>query len=160
MLFSSRSARRVRIARQITAYHVAAHAVIADMLGCPVERMSIDEDGGGAARIKWSDGDEQRIELQILVALAGPYSHRRFAPRSRRRMHSNHARFASGDDFDSITTAIYKLHGRGKVADKYRAYMEARAEALVHRYWRRIENVAEALLERGTITDNIRNVFP
>jgi hypothetical protein len=160
MLFSSRSARRARIARQVTAYHVAADAVIARVLGCPVERVSIDEDGGGAAQIKWSDGDERRIEFQILVALAGPYSYRRFAPRSRWRRHSNHARVASGDDFDSITNVIYKLHGRGKVADKYRAYMEARAEALVDRYWRHIENVANALLEHGTITDDIRNVFP
>jgi uncharacterized protein YecT (DUF1311 family) len=45
-------------------------------------------------------------------------------------------------DIDNITTMIYKLHGRGKVADKYRACMEARAEALVDRYWRDIENVA------------------
>jgi hypothetical protein len=119
--------------------------------------VSIDEDGGGTAQIKWSDGDEQRVEHQILVALAGPYSYRRFASRSRWR---SHARLASGYDFDSITTVIYKLHGRGKVADKYRAYMEARAEALVDRYGRHIENVAKALLEHGTITGDIRTVFP
>jgi hypothetical protein len=145
--------------REVTASHVAAHAVIAHMLGCLVERVSIDEDGGGEAQIKWSGGDEQRIEHQILVTLAGPYSHRRFAPRSRWRSHS-HVRFVRGCDFESITTLIYELHCRGKVADKYRAYMEARAEVLVDRYWRHIENVAKALLEHGTITGDIRTLFP
>jgi hypothetical protein len=161
MLFLSQSSgtRRTRIAREVTACHVAAHAVVAHMLGCRVERVSVDEDGGGAAQIIWSGGDEQRIRHQILVTLAGPYSHRRFAPRSRWRSRS-HVRFFSGYDFDSITTLIYELHGRGKVADKYRAYMEARAEALVDRYWRHIENVAKTLLEHDTITGDIRTVYP
>jgi hypothetical protein len=160
MLFPSRNTRLARIAREVTAYHVAAHSVIAHVLGRAVERVSVDEDGGGVAQIKWSGEEEQRIEHQILVALAGPYSYHRFAARSRWRSHSHSLRFASGYDFDSITTVIYKLHGRGRVADKYRAYMEARAGALVDRHGRHIENVAKALLEHGTIAGDILTVFP
>lgn len=145
-------------ARAIAAHHEAGHAVVAQMLGCRVKRVSIDEDSG-ATLIKWSGKGEQHIERQILDTLAGPYSQRRFAPRSHWRRRS-HAGFASGYDFDSVTTLIYELHGRGKVAEKYWPYMEARAEALVHCYWRYIESVAEALLEHGAVTGDIRTVFP
>jgi len=59
-----------------------------------------------------------------------------------------------------VTDLIYELHDRGDVADKYWAYMEAYAKALVDQYWPYIESVAKALLERGSITGDIRNVFP
>jgi len=146
--------------RATAAHHEAGHAVIAHTLGCRVARVFIDEDsGGGATRIRFWGRGEQRIEREILVNLAGPYSQRRFAPRSRWRGRS-HAGFASGYDFDNVTTLIYNLHGRGKVAEKYRAYMEARVEALVEQRWRYIESVAKALLERGVITGDIRTAFP
>jgi hypothetical protein len=60
----------------IVAHHEAGHAVIAHMLGCRVERVSIDEDSG-ASLIKWSGRGDQRTERQILSNLAGPYSQRR-----------------------------------------------------------------------------------
>jgi hypothetical protein len=124
---------------------VAANAVIAHMLGCRVERVFIDEDGGNAAQIKWPDEDEQCTRHQILVTPV------RTVTAASRRGRAGEATtisvFFSGDHFDNITTLIYKLHERGKVADKYQAYMKARAEALVDRYWRHIENVAKTLIE-------------
>jgi hypothetical protein len=126
-------------------------------LGYRVERVFIDEDSS-ATRIKWSGRGARRIEHEILVNLAGPYSQRRFAPRSRWRSRS-HTGFNSGYDFDNVTTLIYNWHDRGKVAEKCWVYMEARAEDLVDDYWRYIESVAKALLERGTITGDIRAVF-
>jgi hypothetical protein len=142
----------------IAAHHEAGHAVIAHMLGCRVERVSVDEDSG-ATLIRWFGRGEQRIERQILSNLAGPFAQRRFAPRSHWRSRS-HAGFASGYDFDNVTGLIFDLHGKGKVAEKYRAYMEARAEALVDQHWLRIESVAKALLKHGVITGDIRTVFP
>jgi hypothetical protein len=61
------------------------------------------------------------------------------------------AGFVSGYDFDNVTDLIYDLHGKGKVAEKYWAYMEALAEPLVDRHWHRTESVAKALLEHGII---------
>jgi hypothetical protein len=142
----------------IAAHHEAGHAVIAHMLGCRVGRVSVDEDSG-ATLIKWSGGGEQRIERQILTNLAGPFAQRRFAPRSHWRSRS-HAGFASGYDFDNVTGLICRLHDNAKVAKRYRAYMEARAEALVDQYWLHIESVAKALLKRGVVTGDIRAVFP
>jgi hypothetical protein len=144
--------------RQIAAHHEAGHAVIAHMLGCRVARVSVEEDSG-ATLIKWSGRGEQRIERQILVNLAGPFAQRRFAPRSGWRSRS-HAGFASGYDFDNVVGLIFRLHDNDKVAEKYQAYMEARAEALVDQYWLRIESVARALLKDGVITGDIRTVFP
>jgi hypothetical protein len=153
----------------IAAHHEAGHAVIAHMLGGDVGRVSIDDDGGGATSIKWlgRGDDEQRIQRKILVALAGPYSQRRFAPRSRWRSRS-HVAFASGYDFNIVDRLIEEFASRRlieefvsrKVAEKYQGYVEARAEALVDKHWRCIKCVAEALLERGAITGDIRTVFP
>ena len=144
--------------RQIAAHHEAGHAVIAHMLGCRVGRVSVDEDSG-ATLIKWSGRGEQRIERQILSNLAGPFAQRRFAPRSHWRSRS-HDGVASGYDFDNVTGLIFDLHGKGKVAERYWAYMEARAETLVDQYWLHIESVAKALLKRGVIAGDIRAVFP
>ena len=150
--------KRTGHAPAIVAYHEAGHAVIAHMLGCRVERVSIDEDSG-ATLIKWSRRVEQGIERQILSTLAGPYSQRRFAPRSHWRSRS-HAGFASGYDFDNVTGLIFDLHGKGKVAERYWAYVEARAEALVDQHWLHIESVVKVLLKHGAITGDIRTVFP
>jgi sugar (pentulose or hexulose) kinase len=142
----------------IAAHHEAGHAVVAHMLGCHVKRVSIDEGGGGATLIRWGRGGH-RTERQILSNLAGPFSQRRFAPHSRWRSR-NHAGFAAAwRDFDNVATLIYDLHGKGRVAEKYRSYMEARAESLVDEHWLRIESVARALMERGSINSDIRTVF-
>jgi hypothetical protein len=142
-------------AAAIVAYHEAGHAVIAHMLGCRVERVSIDEDSG-ATLIKWSGRGEQRTERQILSNLAGPYSQRRFAPRSHWRSRS-HAGFASGYDLDNVTGLIFDWHGKGKVAKRYWAYMEARAEALVDQHWLHIESLVKVLLKHGAVTgDSLR----
>jgi hypothetical protein len=146
-------------ASAIAAHHEAGHAIIAHMLGCHVERVSIGEGGGGATLIRWGRGGH-RNERQILSNLAGPFTQRRFAPHSRWRSR-NHAGFAAaGRDFDNVATLIYDLHGKGRVAEKYRSYMEARAESMVDEHWLRIESVARALMERGSITGDIRTVFP
>jgi hypothetical protein len=150
--------KRTGHAPAIVAHHEAGHAVIAHMLGCRVERVSIDEDSG-VTLIKWSGKGEQRTERQILSTLAGPYSQRRFAPRSLWRSRS-HAGFASGYDFDNVTGLIFRLHGKGKVAEKYWACMEARAEALVDQHWLHIESVVKVLLKHGAITGDIRTEFP
>ena len=141
----------------IAAHHEAGHAVIAYMLGCRVARVSVNEDSG-ATLVRWSGRGEQRIERQILTTLAGPYSQRRFAPRSHWRSRSRTG-FSSGYDFDNVTGLIFGLHRKGKVAEKYWAYMEARAEELVDQHWPCIESVAKVLLKHGVITGDIRSAF-
>jgi hypothetical protein len=51
------------------------------------------------------------------------------------------------------------VHGDEKVRAAYMRYLEARTEALVKRYWPRIERLAIALLDRETISGDIREAM-
>jgi hypothetical protein len=125
------------------------------MLGCHVELVFIDEDGGNAAQIKWPDEDEQCTRHQILVAPV------RTVTAASRRGRAGEATTISvfSAATISITSVLWFTSERGKVADKYQAYTKARAEgwwiAIGH-----IENVAKTLIEHGTITGDISTVFP
>jgi hypothetical protein len=142
--------------RSVAAFHEAGHAVAAHMLGREVKRVSIDDDGdGGLTRIKRLGRDERAI----LITLAGPYAQRRHAPRSRWSSR-NHTGFRGDTDFDVVTEWIHDRLGKGKVAEKYWAYVEAHAEQLVNQYWQRIESVARELIERGVIEGDLRRFFP
>jgi hypothetical protein len=68
--------------------------------------------------------------------------------------------FSGDTDFSHVSDWIDRLYGGDtKIARMYRKYMEAWAEQLVERYWREIENLAQALLEHGTIAGDIRVHF-
>jgi hypothetical protein len=123
------------------------------MLGLQVVRVSIDDDSGRTKIKRLGRG-----ERAILVNLAGPYAQRRYAPRSRWRGRS-HTGFNSGADFDNVTDLIFDMHGKGKVAETYWRYVEAKAEALVVEHWKDIKSVAAALLRDGVMQGDIRVYF-
>jgi hypothetical protein len=139
--------------RPIAAYHEAGHAVVAHMLGAKVRQVSIESDSGRTQIKRLGRG-----ERAILIALAGPYAQRRYAPHSRWRSRS-HTGFKSDCDFDIVTDLIFDMHGTGKVATAYWRYVEAHAASLVERHWRHIDAVAKHLLEHGTLTGDIRRAF-
>ena len=150
--------------RHVAAYHEAGHAVVAIGLGAKVKSVSIAgksvsiAGGGGITDVRYGRG-EMREERAILIMLAGPYAQRRYAPRSSWRGDS-HAGFRSGYDFDNVTGLIFERHGKGKLAETYWRYMEARAEELVEQNWKYIGQVAEALLQRETLTgEEMRELF-
>jgi hypothetical protein len=130
----------------VAAYHEAGHAVIAHTLGVQVRNVSVDTDGGGVTKHRAIGG-----ECAILIGLAGPYAQRRYAPKSRWRGRS-HMGFKSGCDFDTVVDLIYDMHGKGKVAEAYHRYVEARAEQLVLQHWKQIEHLSQLLMQHGTVT--------
>ena len=144
----------------IAAHHEAGHAVVANRLGLMVRSVSIAADGGGLTKLTGVGSGERAI----LITLAGPYAQRRYAPHSRWRWR-NHLGFlpqaGHARDFDIVTALIGRMeHGTVKVSRAYRRYVEVRAEELVEQYWQRIEAVAQALIERRTLTgDEMKVIF-
>jgi len=99
--------------------------------------------------------NDGRIEDQILIALAGPFAQRRYAPRSdwkpgagivdRSIMHG-------GTDYDFVGDLIFRRYRNDDVSRAYWRYVEARAKSFVDRHWTEIDAVARCLFERGTIS--------
>lgn len=129
--------------RTIKAYREAGHAVVAYILGVKVRRVSIAADPGVMIEQLGTD------ERAICVGLAGPYAQRRFAPQSEWRCKAPRNQ---PDDLANVAELITRMHGRGDVARKYRAYVRARAERLLEENWLQLETVARGLLERHAIT--------
>jgi hypothetical protein len=82
-------------------------------------------------------------EGSIFIALAGPFAQKRFAPGSNWRIRG---------DFAVANKIISRLHGRGKLAQKYLACLEETAAEIVDFWWLEIKAVTKALLERETLT--------
>jgi hypothetical protein len=62
-----------------------------------------------------------------------------------------------GTDFQIVSQLIDRVHGEGKVAQIFWRYLEAQAEQLIDINWPKIEHVAQALLEHGTLSgDEVR----
>ena len=150
--------------KALVAHHEAGHAILAIKLDVTFGRVTIapnadslghitlhrllkrgDLEWGGDVSKKW------RIDRAMLIVLAGPYAQKRQAPQSRWRTR-NYIGFNGGGDFDRVINLKWGLHEDDKVAKKYLQYMEAWTEQLVERYWPNIEAVAQALMERETLT--------
>lgn len=132
-------------------------------------------------RHKWNDDEfdnsklKHWVERQLIELLAGTAAQRRAFPRSHWRQGHGIGKAPEGLMFEGeavktlaiqgsdIQTAgrlISDVFGDGKVAKHYYAYVEARADELVHRYWPQIQGVAEALLKHKTLSaDAVRAVL-
>jgi hypothetical protein len=141
----------VSLRRDIAAYHEAGHAVVAWMLGLRVRSVTIRPASGHSGLTRIAGFGRTTTEKKILITLAGPYTRRRFVPRSAWRSR-NQSHLADGYDFDKVALLLDDAHGNGKVADLYSRYVMAKAEQLVDDGWQHIEAVAKALLERETLT--------
>jgi hypothetical protein len=129
---------------EATAYHEAGHAIVGAGLGAIVKVATVKPRGKILGRVRFAACPDDH-ESELLCTLAGPFAQKRFAPRSAWR--------SGNRDFDNAKKLVVsRIHGKGTVAQKYLAYMEARAAQVVNVFWIDIEAVAKALLERETMT--------
>jgi hypothetical protein len=145
------------------AYHEAGHAVIDLKLGFQVKRVTIISDPKtGAAgqvnnrylclgRIQFDNpygSIRTRCHNWVIGAFAGEEAQRRHSPRSVRSHHIAH-------DSKAISEILWRLHGENSevIRHAYR-YLQAEARNLVANpiIWRKIEDLAKALLERKTLS--------
>jgi Peptidase family M41 len=169
--------------REAVAYHEAGHAVVAHMLGHQVRRVSIAPKSGSEGRVSWrnpiknpsvrgkleygSEADldrvRYRIDHAIIVSMAGAFAQKRHNPRSGWRYSGSGAArgesLLKGSDDQQALALMSRVHEDEKVRDAYWRYLEARAEALVKRYWSRIERLAITLLDREIISGDIREAM-
>ncbi len=146
-------------ALESTSYHEAGHAVIAPVLGLPCGKVTVvgaDEDELGHAVVgdpirTWERGDGPRrplVEASCISLYAGAEAERVILGQR-----------GDGDGFDSDkATSLIKIIGvRGAsyvgddVWERYEARLRRRSNELVHLHQHRIERVAKALQERGTL---------
>jgi hypothetical protein len=159
----------VALNRALTAYHEAGHAVVAHRLGYRVEGASIVEKEGSKGRIKLPNPMHRKdpklarhriwVEHAAIIALAGPLTQKRHNPHSHWRSAGvGYGKFMTkGTDFQIVSQLIDRVHGEGKVAQIFWRYLEAQAEELIDINWPKIEHVAQALLEHGTLSgDEVR----
>ena len=148
-----------------TAHHEAGHAFADWLLHFPIEQVTIvpsDEAMGTAT----SKGRRvlrllRRLEVDrpitgkqignchdlVVTLLAGEEAQRRFDPKSIRKHH------AAGDH-DSVIEVLMRLHPDAEECRCAFRYLLARTRNLISNpwYWRRIEDLAKALIKRRTLT--------
>jgi hypothetical protein len=147
----------------VSAYHEAGHAVIDRKLGFKVKRVTIIPDPKlGAAgqvnnrylclsRVQFDNSYgsiRTRCHNWIIGAFAGEEAQRRHNPRSVRSHHGAH-------DRKQISEILGRLHGENSEVIKHAySYLQAEARKLVAYpiTWRKIEDLAKALLERKTLS--------
>ena len=149
--------------REWIAYEEASHAVVAIKLGVKIKLATIKPSRDSWGRVELRNilrkGDlrhinspavKARAECAVLVHLAGQYGPKRIAPESWRENRNT-------PDYDLVKELIFhrlhpSLHAGDMVAWKYLSYLEARAELLIWQYGKQIDTVANALIERETLT--------
>ena len=87
---------------------------------------------------------QRRLENIALVCLAGPAADRRFNPRGFRH-------WSAQRDRELAIDLLWHMSDTTEEAEAYFRLVQVRASILVEGYWRTIEHVAEALLEKGTL---------
>lgn len=140
-----------------TAYHEAGHAVIAMQLGRGFSRVSIQPDADSLGRTLYSAFNRSfnpdinsstktrlRIEQCIMCALAGPEAEAQFKGSSR-------GLGAHGDYKHAVDMASYEC-GSNEEITAYRKWLRAKTANKVKISWGQIEAVAEALVERTSLT--------
>jgi hypothetical protein len=151
--------KRSRRSIETTAYHEAGHAVASFYLQKNFRYATIiPGDGyGGMVKsysprfIKYFEGwsfERQRTfaERQIISSIAGYTAQRKFCPQSIRRYQ------ASSDEEHQNNCFNYICSFNVREGDAYWKWLEIRTENLIEFHWKDVKAVAEALLERETLT--------
>jgi hypothetical protein len=166
-------------AQRATAYHEAAHAVIALRLGYRVRHASIVSDAERNGHVRWDNPTNRRgvrdtvefgsadeidkikhlIEHVAIVLFAGAVGHKRHNPRARWRCVATAAQrgelMSRGADYQVALSYVFQLYeGHQKVMDAFWRYLQARAEALVDANWPAIERVAATLIKRQMLDED------
>jgi ATP-dependent Zn protease len=154
---------RAEPARQllVTAYHEAGHAFADRYFHFKIKQVTIvpDEESLGTARTKYfqfrrlgygklSGAQIGRYHDRIVTLLAGEEAQRRFDP------HTIRAHQAEGD-LCAVRELLFRLHpDQENEASHAFKYLQARTRNLINDpiTWRRIQDLAKALLERKTLT--------
>jgi hypothetical protein len=127
--------------REIAAHHEAGHAVVALACRATGLRASIRPHRNSAGRVLHDDLPAQ-AHLLLYITLAGPFAHRRYAPRSN----------WLTSDFNVVCDMIFGKGSRDDAAkQKYLAYIVEHAEGIVDFFWADIEVAAKALLKYETV---------
>jgi hypothetical protein len=130
--------------REFAAYHEGSHAIVALAFGVTVRSASIKPRGASRGRVITHGTRDEAADVLLFITLAGPFAHRRFAPRSN----------WLTSDFAIVEKMIFGKESRGTAAnkEKYLAYIVDRAEEIVDYFWTDIKVAAKALLKHETLT--------
>jgi len=96
------------VTREIAAHHEAGHAVVALAFCATGLHASIKRRGTSAGRVA-HDPLPKAADVMLLITLAGPFAHRRFAPRSN---------WFGGSDFAIVQKMIFGKGSSGTAANK------------------------------------------
>src|SRR5258708_39222505 len=127
---------------EMAGQHEAGHAVTALAFRVPVRSASIRPRKATFGRVITPRLPDKDVDIEIYIALAGPFAHRRFAPGSN---------WLTGD-----FAIAEKLSGKGcsgtpRNKEKYAAYIVDHAEGFVDYFWADIKGAAKALLKHDTL---------
>lgn len=156
---------RLRKSPTVVAYHEAGHAVVAKCLGVAVRRATIIPEDGSAGHVlhtrmsrKMSEAIEfadrfslsrLQAEKRVMVSLAGELAQRRFDPNS---VHPDHG----AGDREHIAHILERYAGCDSdgVIDmrKHYALLEEWTDQLLAQKWYLVQAVADALVERRTLS--------
>jgi hypothetical protein len=129
--------------RAIAAHHEAGHAVVALATGAPNVRASIKPRGKRLGWVTHGPLPQQYAESVLLILLAGPFAHRRFAPRSN----------WLTSDFNIVLKLIRKGYsGTTENKQKFLNDVIDLAQKTVDYFWTDIKVAAKALLKHETLT--------
>lgn len=150
--------RHISVALDAVAFHEAAHAVVAFVLGIELKSATIVPAADRARKVRHRsplrgikieiDGsDHARAWAQpaIMICLAGPIAHGRRRPQSRRES------YGRGDVETAFDLAV-QVCGSGEIATAILQSLLLETVTLVERHWKDIEAIAAALLEKATLT--------
>lgn len=127
--------------RKIAAHHEGGHAVVALAFGIPVRSATVRPDRLSNGRVV-THGPPEPADVLLFITLAGPFAHRRFAPRSN----------WLTSDFAIAEKMISGSKGTATARQKYAACVVDHAEHIVDYFWADIRVAAKALLKHGTLT--------
>jgi ATP-dependent Zn protease len=136
-------------AADAVAYHEAGHAVLALLLGRPVQEVSILPDREALGRCAYGKAvfrpSEDWLEREILIALGGIAAEARHT--------GAYAWDGAGRDQQFVRGLAVQRVGVKK-AERYERRLLAKAEHLLARAgtWQAVERIAAELLRRGTIS--------
>lgn len=155
-----------------TAHHEAGHAIARFRQRLAIRSVTIEEDEESFGRAshnppgEWFQPDievdrrtRNRIESEIICALAGPEAECRF-------MGNDDAPYGAGSQADLDVAALLACYvcGDDDEASAYMEWLRIRARNLVRSEWELVEVLAAALLDRKTLSGHqvrkvLRRVF-
>jgi hypothetical protein len=148
--------KRTKKQLKATAYHEAGHAVFAWYKGIKIKKVTIipeaDSVGhvhhakvirGRSSELDNSPRHRQRMEIQIMISLAGPLAQRIWNPRTYRT-------YQCRSDHQTAVDVAMTYCGSGKQATAFLRYLHVCVDEFVRspRYWGRIQGGSRAFANK------------